>query len=207
MCYGICMARASGSPTVGGGQARRLRTPGARWVLLGLVALLAATVVAGAPTTPEETVRRYLQAMKDGKFADAFDLVSRAMTQGKDREVWVKEQQAGMAIAEVKIFEFRVYPGKLEGEKAYVPNVLSSQDRFVNQLGLTEYELYTLVKEDGAWKVDQQVLVEPPDIPKWFPKAPKADTPSSGGSGPGAPSPPPNPEANSPKSPKSPKSH
>jgi len=152
-------------------------------------------------------VRRYLEAMKDGKFADAFDLVSRGMTRGKDREVWVKEQQAGMAFAEVKIFEFRVYPGKVEGEKAYVPNVLSSQDRFVNQLGLTEYELYTLVKEDGAWKVDQQVLVEPPDIPKWFPKVPKADAPRtdvpSGGSTPGAPSPPPNPKANSRKSPKS----
>jgi hypothetical protein len=166
---------------------------------------------AGAPTTPEETVRRYLQAMRDGKFSDAFDLVSRAMTQGKDREVWVKEQQSGMAFAEVKIFEFRVYPGKVEGEKAYVPNVLSSQDRFVNQLGLTEYELYTLVKEGGAWKVDQQVLVEPPDIPKWFPKVPKADAPRTevppGSSGAGAPSPRPNPEANSPKSPKSPNSH
>jgi hypothetical protein len=122
--------------------------------------------------SPEETVRRYLQATKDGKFADAYDLVSAAMRQGKDKEVWVKEQQAGMAFADVKIFEFTVHPGKIDGDKAQVPNVLSSQDRFVNQLGLTEYELYTLVKEGGAWKVDRQLIVEPPDIPKWFPKKP-----------------------------------
>jgi hypothetical protein len=76
-----------------------------------------------------------------------------------------------MAFADVKIFDTQVFPGKVEGEKAFVPNVLSSQDRFVNQLGLTEYELYTLVKEGGAWKVDQQLIVEPPDVPKWFPKA------------------------------------
>jgi hypothetical protein len=126
--------------------------------------------VHGEALSPEDTVRRYLQATKDAKFADAYELVSSAMRQGKVKEVWVKEQQAGMAFADVKIFEFTVYPAKIEGDKAQVPNVLSSQDRFVNQLGLTEYELYTLVKEGGAWKVDRQLIVEPPDIPKWFPK-------------------------------------
>jgi hypothetical protein len=156
---------------------------------LGLAAVLCAGLLpapharADAPLTPEETVRRYLMGLKEGKFDQVYDLVSRAMRQNKDREVWVKEQQAGMAFADVKIFDIHVYPGKIEGEKAFVPNVLQSQDRFVNQLGLTEYELYTLVKEDGAWKVDQQVLVEPPDIPKWFPKkeaaAPAASPPPS----------------------------
>jgi hypothetical protein len=143
-------------------------------LILGLVAVRA---LGADALTPEETVRRYLQATKDGKFDAAYDLVSTAMKGGKDREVWVKEQQAGMALADVKIFEFTVYPGKIEGEKAQVPNVLSSQDRFVNQLGLTEYELYTLVKENGAWKVDRQLIVEPPDIPKWFPKkSPSSDS-------------------------------
>jgi hypothetical protein len=152
-----------------------------RWVLSGLATVMLGLVAARAPgadaLTPEETVRRYLQATKDGKFADAYDLVSAAMKRGKDREVWAKEQQAGMAIADVKIFEFTVYPGKVEGDKAQVPDILSSQDRFVNQLGLTEYELYTLIKENGAWKVDQQLIVEPPDIPKWFPKkVPSSDS-------------------------------
>jgi hypothetical protein len=136
--------------------------------------LAAAFIVAGigraaSPLTPEETVRRYLDALKAANFDQAYDLVSKAMRQGKDREVWVKEQKMGMGFADVKIFDFQVFPGKIEGDVAHVPDVLSSQDRFVNQLGLTEYELYTLVREDGAWKVDQQIIVEPPDIPKWFP--------------------------------------
>jgi hypothetical protein len=127
------------------------------------------SLAADAPLSPEETVRQYLGALKAGNFDRVYDLVSKAMRQGKDREVWVKEQKTGMAFADVKIFDFQVYPGKVEGDVANVPNVLSSQDRFVNQLGLTEYELYTLVKEDGSWKVDRQLIVEPGDVSKWFP--------------------------------------
>jgi hypothetical protein len=92
------------------------------------------------------------------------------MRQGKDKEVWIKEQQTLMAMADVKIFDFTVYPGKVSGETAQVPNVLESQDKFVNTLGLTEHELYTLVREDGAWKVDSQILLEQAEIAKWFPK-------------------------------------
>jgi len=131
--------------------------------------LLAAGAAALEVRSPEETVRTYLQALKDGRFEDAYGVISKAMKQGKDREVWAKEQKAGMGMADVKIFEFHVHPGKVEGDKAYVPNVLVSQDRFVNQLGLTEHELYTLEREEGAWKVDRQVILEPPEIPKWFP--------------------------------------
>src|SRR5437870_9498100 len=99
-----------------------------------VVALLLAAGAAGAaaPRTPQQTVRRYLSAMKEGRFAKAYDLVSKAMRQGKPREVWAKEQKTGMAFADVKIFEFDVQPGKVEGDIAHVPNVLSSQDRFVN---------------------------------------------------------------------------
>ena len=148
---------------------------------LAALALLAPFVaLAFEAGSPEETVRRYLTAIKDGHFEDAYDLISRAMKGGKEREVWAKEQKAEMAFADVKIFEFEVYPAKVEGDRARVPNVLSSQDRFINQLGLTEHELYTLVREDGSWKVDQQVIVEPPDIPKWFPTAPKGAAASGG---------------------------
>jgi len=145
--------------------------PGLLSLAIGL--LLAGLARADAPLSPEETVRRYLQAVKDGDFDQAYDLVSKAMRQGKDKEVWVKEQKTGMSFAQVKIFAFHVQPAKVDGDTAHVPNILDSQDRFVNQLGLTEYELYTLVKEDGRWKVDQQTIVEPPDVPKWFPEAQK----------------------------------
>ena len=142
-----------------------------RWGLLGVV-LLAVTTSAAAlePGSPEDVLRRYLQAIKAEKFDDAYDLASKAMRQGKGKEEYVKESRAMMGYADVKIFDFTVYPGKVEGEKALVPNILESQDRFVNTLGLTEYELYTLVREDGGWKVDSQILIEPAEQAKWFPK-------------------------------------
>jgi hypothetical protein len=145
-----------------------------RGALLVLTLLGAATAHAAEPGSPEDVLRRYLTALKAEKFGDAYDLVSKAMRQGKDKEQYVKESKAMMGFADVKIFDFTVYPGKVEGEKAQVPNILESQDRFVNTLGLTEYELYTLVREDGGWKVDSQILVEPAEQAKWFPKNAKA---------------------------------
>src|SRR5262245_42691208 len=143
-------------------------------LLVGFVAL-AGGANALEPGSPEDVLTRYLRALKDNKAADAYDLVSKAMRQGKEKEVWIKEQQALMAMADVKIFEFTVYPGKVAGEKAQVPNVLESQDKFVNTLGLTEHELYTLVREDGEWTVDSQILLEQAEIPKWFPAGKKDD--------------------------------
>jgi hypothetical protein len=129
--------------------------------------------------SPEETVTRYLSALKDGKFTVAYDYVSKAMTQGKGREEWAKEQQWVMQASEAKIFEFEVYPGKIEGDKAFVPNLLSSQDKFLNQLGVEEQELYTLVREEGRWKVTQQQIVERADLPKWFPPRAESDQPKA----------------------------
>jgi hypothetical protein len=141
-----------------------------RAVLLVLAFLSAPLARAFESGSPEDVLRRYLTALKAEKFGDAYDLVSKAMRQGKDKEQYVKESKAMMGFADVKIFDFTVYPGKTEGEKAQVPNILESQDRFVNTLGLTEYELYTLVREDGGWKVDSQILIEPAEQAKWFPK-------------------------------------
>jgi hypothetical protein len=141
-------------------------------IALALFALLvlAAPVYAAGTPTPEETVKEYLTAFKAGDFNAAYPLVTHAMAQNKSKDDWVKEQQWMMQMAEVKIFEFHVYPGKIEGDTAYVPNVLSSQDKFLNQLGVVEHELYTLQKEDGRWKVNQQQIVEHTDLGKWFPK-------------------------------------
>ncbi len=119
--------------------------------------------------TPEATVTRYLEALKAGNFAAAYDYMSKGMVQNKSRADWAKEQQWSMQMSDVKIFEFHVYPGKIEGDKARVPDILSSQDKFLNQLGLPEHELYTLIREDGRWKIDQQQLLERAEQGKWFP--------------------------------------
>jgi hypothetical protein len=139
--------------------------------------LLSASVVRAESPTPEDTVKEYLTAVKAGDFKKAYPLVTRDMAQNKSEDEWVKEQQWVMQMAEVKIFDFHVYPGKVEGETAYVPNVLNSQDKFLNQLGVVEHELYTLVKEDGRWKINQQQIVENTDLPKWFPKDAPAEKP------------------------------
>jgi len=142
-------------------------------LLISVALLPALTAYAAEANSPEDVLRRYLQATKAEKFDEVYDLVSKAMRRGKDKEQYVKESKAMMGFADVKIFDFTVYPGKVEGDKAQVPNILESQDRFVNTLGLTEYELYTLVREDGAWKVDSQILLEPAEQAKWFPKGAK----------------------------------
>jgi len=140
--------------------------------VFALLLLIAAplSALAAEDATPEDTVKQYLAAMKANDFNTAYPLVTHDMAQNKSKEEWVKEQQWVMQMAEVKIFEFQVYPGKVEGDKAYVPNVLNSQDKFLNQLGVIEHELYTLVKEDGRWKINQQQIVENTDVAKWFPK-------------------------------------
>ena len=124
--------------------------------------------------TPEATVTRYLEALKAGNLSAAYDYLSAAMVQHKSRDDWAKEQQWSMQMSDVKIFEFHVYPGKIEGETARVPDILSSQDKLLNQLGLPEHELYTLIREDGRWKIDQQLLLEHSEQGKWFP-TPAAD--------------------------------
>ena len=151
-----------------------------RWLRIVLCGvLMASSASAFDAGSPEDVLVRYLAALKDAKADVAYDLISKAMRQGKDKALWVKEQKAMMALADVKIFDFTVHPGKIEGEKAQVPNVLESQDKFVNTLGLTEHELYTLVKEDGAWRVDSQILLEQGEIPKWFPAKRKDDAAGS----------------------------
>ena len=123
-----------------------------------------------AAATPEETVKAYLSALKDQKFEDAYKQISKGMAANKDGEAWAKEQKYIFQTSEVKIFKFEVFPGKVEGDTAKVPNILSSQDKFLNQLGTDEYELYTLVKENGDWRIDQQEIVEKSEQGKWFTK-------------------------------------
>jgi len=124
---------------------------------------------AASDRTPEETVRKYLEAMQQHRFEEAYDYVSSTLRGGKTREEWAKEQQYIVELGEVKIFGFKVYPAIISGDKAKVPNILKSQDKYLNQLGLDEYELYELIREDGEWRIDQQTLVEGSERKEYFP--------------------------------------
>jgi hypothetical protein len=135
----------------------------------GRAAAATAKAAPRAALTPEQTVTRYLTALKDGNFRAACREISKAMAQGKTCDAWAKEQQWTMQMSDAKIFDFHVYPGKITGPTAHVPDILNSQDKFLNQLGVPEYELYTLVREGGAWKIDRQRLLERDEQAKWFP--------------------------------------
>lgn len=117
----------------------------------------------------DEAVKAYLLAMQEHRFGDAYDYVSSTLRAGKDRDTWAKEQKYIVELAEVKIFGFTVYPARVTGDKARVPNLLKSQDKFLNQLGLDEHELYDLIKEEGGWRIDQQLLVQGVDRREYFP--------------------------------------
>ena len=141
------------------------------WRLTVVVAVCGAVSATAAQETrsPEETVRAYLAAMKALDFEKVYDLSTQAARQGKDRTAWAAEMRYVFQLSEAKIFEFKVFPAKVAGDKAQVPNILTSQDKFLNQLAAPEYELYTLLKEEGAWKVDRQTIVDTGDLSKWFP--------------------------------------
>ncbi len=134
-----------------------------------LVLLALSTSFAATELTPDQTVTKYLEAMQGHRFSEAFDYVTAGLRGGKDREAWSKEQQYIVQMGEVKIFGFQVFKPVMEGGKAKVPNILKSQDKFLNQLGLDEHEVYELIKEDGAWRIDQQTLVEGPEKGEFFP--------------------------------------
>jgi len=122
------------------------------------------------PLSPEDTVRKYLGAMQANNFDEAFNYVSEGQRGGKAKEEWVKEQQYIVQMGEVKIFGFEVFKAVMVDKVAKVPNILKSQDKYLNQLGLDEYELYDLIPEDGGWKIDQQTLVTGPERKEYFPE-------------------------------------
>lgn len=134
-------------------------------------AAVPAAPAAAGDLTPDKVVSSYLTAMQEQRFKDAFQYVSTTLRAGKSIDEWAKEQQYVMQMGEVKIIEFKVFPAIVGADGiARVPNILKSQDKFLNQLGLDEHEIYELIKENGAWRIDQQTLAEGPDRAEYFPE-------------------------------------
>lgn len=131
-----------------------------------------AAAAAAAGLTPDKVVEAYLKAMQEQRFRDAYQYVSTTLRAGKNIDEWSKEQQYILQMGEVKILEFKVFPAIIGADgMAKVPNILKSQDKFLNQLGLDEHEVYELIQEEGAWRIDQQTLVEGADKAEYFPDA------------------------------------
>ena len=139
------------------------------FMIAAAVSMPSSAYPAATDRSPEDTVKKYLSAMQEHRFPEAYDYVSTTLRAGKDREEWAKEQQYIVQIGEVKIFGYKVYKAEVVGDKAKVPNILKSQDKYLNQLGLDEHEIYMLIKEDGEWRIDQQTLVENAERSEYFP--------------------------------------
>lgn len=120
------------------------------------------------PITPEQVVAHYLKAIKNYDFPEAHLYLSDEMTRGIDAFNWAVEQKQIYKYADVVINGYKIYEAVIEGDKAFVPNILSSRDNIINKLGSDEYELYVLKKMDGDWSIDRQKLVNEKNKNKWF---------------------------------------
>ena len=131
---------------------------------------------------PRRAVEMYLTSLKDYNFEDAYDHVTSRMTDDQGREEWAGSQRRVFEYGEVEMEspDVRAPHRAIKSvffceASAIVPNVLKAKDKFNNQ-GSTEFELYTVVLEGDAWKLDEQeLLYEEEGIRKWFPNDPNPD--------------------------------
>ena len=147
-----------------------MMTPLSRSLLILVLAPLLMGGGGSYPETPEEVVSQYLSAIKNYDFPRAYLYLSEDMNAGKDAWNWSVEHKQIYEYAEVEVYGFEVYEAVIEGEKAFVPNILKSRDKLVNKLGIDEYELYVLHKESGDWIIDRQKLVTQAKRDQWFKK-------------------------------------
>ncbi len=126
---------------------------------------------------PQMAVLDYLSAMKDERFEDAYLFVTVSMTDGKPVAAWAAQQRKMYELGAVKINELDVRKGHRNlknmftcAGSARVPNVLHATDVF-NSQGSTEFEVYSVVMDDGVWKIDsQETLFDETAIKQWFPE-------------------------------------
>jgi hypothetical protein len=145
-------------------------------LVLGLIPVLVeANEACSDGSGPQEAVGKYLSAMQDHRFKDAFDFVTSNMTDGKPRDEWAALQKLFYEGGEVNIFGIDVRKALVDDKdatckaRAIVPNVLKSRDRFNNQ-GIAEFELYVTIRDGDVWQIDsQETLFEQPEVDQWFP--------------------------------------
>lgn len=146
-----------------------------RWIVLAvfgaaavLVAVLGWILLRNGQLGPEETLKKYLDLQAQYRFEEAYDYASNEMRDNKSREDWSADYRDIFEGGKVEVISTTVYPAKIENGTALVPNILRAKDIF-NKEGSTEYEIYTLVKEDDRWKVHrQQLLSDEEEIRRWF---------------------------------------
>ena len=114
----------------------------------------------GENLSPEMTVSKYYNNMKNSQFEQAYEYISQHMKDGKTRDKWAEDWRKILKSVKVVIFEVQVSPSKIDGNKATVRVKIRSTDIF-NTKGLVEEEIDHLIKEKNVWKIDEtEVLFE-----------------------------------------------
>ena len=156
-------------------RARGLRALRLGSLLLATTSFAAQALDCAQEPGPREAVLAYGKAMQEKRFEDAYDHVSKTMTDGRPREEWAALQRKMFELGGVELQDPDVRtPRRALGDGkcadlAQVPNVLRAKDVLNNQ-GSTEFEVYTVVLVDGSWRVDtQETLFDEAKIREWFP--------------------------------------
>ena len=126
---------------------------------------------------PQLAAHNYLVAVKEDRFEDAYQYVTPNMTDGESVAEWAKLQRNLYQMLRITIDKIDVRAGHRQLKNPFmcaniseVPNVLHASDVLNNQ-GSSEFEVYTMVMDDGAWKIDsQRTLYDETMIRQWFPE-------------------------------------
>ncbi len=150
----------------------------ALWLILPISAAgqMARAADCTADPGPRAAVVDYLTAMQEKRFEDAYAHVTATMTDGRPREEWADLQRKMFELGGVSLGAPDARPAhrasRADGsceDAAKVPNVLRATDVMNNQ-GSTEFEVYTVLQQDGVWRVDSQAtLFDDAAIKTWFP--------------------------------------
>ena len=129
-----------------------------------MAVLLIGGVSSGGDLSPEATVHKYFNALKNKQFEEAYNYVSQGMKGDRTREKWAEDWKKILEMGEVIILGFSVSAANIEGDTATVRvsnRTTCLLDRKTNPNGVVEHEIDYLVKEKGAWKIDRtDVLIE-----------------------------------------------
>ena len=143
------MVLAFGSPT---GISRII----GRAVLTLLCCLCAAAVTVAADQpgqrdVPSAVVRAYLQALLDGRYDETYEYLSSKQQSDTSQQDWVEQLKRQGVNSRSQVLFMRVSPAIVRGEEATVVTSFrleTPQGRKVSR------ETYSLVREQGHWRID-----------------------------------------------------
>jgi hypothetical protein len=133
--------------------------------LLGVLLTLLFATVTGAVEQPERqeipstVVRAYLQALRDGNYDQTYEYLSTRFRNGMSREEWIGQLRRQAIMPRSKVLSMRVNPAIVRGEEATVV----ASFRLETPAGRkVSRETYTLIKEQGHWRIDGIKVIDAP---------------------------------------------